>query len=292
MVKLSSMSENPETGSTLTAGSISFEDFRHENGIVYWWATEFMTMLGYPDLKSFKKVVDRATSALISLGINHHEQIIFQKRDVDGKEVNDFKLTRFACYLIAMNGDPKKTEVAKAQAFFAEQTRAFQLMLEGAKDMDRLIYREEFTKGNMSLMRAAADSGIKDARDFADFTNAGYLGLYNKTAGQLKKERRLDDKSTLQDYMGRTELAANLFRVTQTEEKLRQDKVKTKSAALGAHSSVARKIREMVIENTGRAPERLPIERRLPDVKKELKKGKKLFDNIDKKKVVKKKKAL
>lgn len=276
------MSDADRVSKGLAASRPSFEDFRHENGITYWWASEYMTMLGYSDMKSFKKVLDRATSALISLSISHHEQIIFQKHEVNGVEIDDFKLTRFACYLIAMNGDPKKVEVAQAQAFFAEQTRAFQLMLEGAKDIDRLIYREEVTKGHNSLMSAAKDAGVTDARDFADFTNAGYLGLYNKTAGQLKADRRLGEKDALQDYMGRTELAANLFRVTQTEERLKQAQVKTKAGALQTHRDVSSKIRKMVIENTGRTPESLPIERRLPDVKKDLKRGKKLFDELDK----------
>lgn len=285
------MSGSENVSKELATPVPTFEDFRHENGITYWWASEFMTMLGYPDMKSFKKVIDRATSALISLGINHHEQIIYQKHEVEGVESEDFKLTRFACYLIAMNGDPKKPEVAKAQAFFAEQTRAFQLMLEGKKDMERLIYRDEFTKGHTSLMSAAKDAGVIDARDFADFTNAGYLGLYNQTAGQLKRKRQLGEKDNLQDYMGRTELAANLFRVTQTEERLKQDQIKDKSEARRTHYNVSQKIRKMVMENTGRAPEGLPMERRLPDVKKELKKGKKLFDQIDKPKSSKKKKG-
>ena len=258
-----------------------FEDFKHENGITYWWASEMAAMLGYPDLKSFKKVIDRATTAMMSLNINHHEQIVFIKQE--GKEDN-YKLTRFACYMLAMNGDAKKIEVAKAQAFFAEQTRALQLLLKGSEDIDRLIYRGEFTKGQISLMTAVKSAGIIDPRDFADFNNAGYLALYNKTSFQLKKLRKLDDKANLQDHMGRTELAANLFRVTQTEEKIKQDKINKKSDALYAHKDVSQRIRIMVKENTGKYPEELPVEIPLPQVKKELKKSQKLLAGMEKKK--------
>ena len=183
-----------------------------------------------------------------------------------------------------MNGDAKKIEVAKAQAFFAEQTRALQLLLKGSEDIDRLIYRGEFTKGQISLMTAVKSAGIIDPRDFADFNNAGYLALYNKTSFQLKKLRKLDDKANLQDHMGRTELAANLFRVTQTEEKIKQDKINKKSDALYAHKDVSQRIRIMVKENTGKYPEELPVEIPLPQVKKELKQSQKLLAGMDKKK--------
>ncbi|MES2986102.1 MAG: BRO family protein [Patescibacteria group bacterium] len=275
------MENIPENSASILT---SFEDFKHENGITYWWASEFMTMLGYVDMKSFKKVLDKATTAFISLGINHHEQIILKERTLDnGKEIDDYKMTRFACYMVAMNGDPKKVEVASAQAFFAQQARAFALMLEGSEDLERIRYRDEFSKGSTSLMGVVKKIGIVDGKDFANFTNAGYLGLYNKTASQLKNARGLGDKDNLQDYMGRTELAANLFRVTQTEERIKQDSVKSIEKAFTTHKAVSMQIRSMVKENTGRFPEELSKSRRLPDVKKELKKGKKLFDNLDKK---------
>ena len=261
----------------------SFEDFKHENGVAFWWASEFMTMLGYDDYGSFKsKVIGRATQALISLGVDHYSQITPAKRKVDGNDIDDLKLSRFACYIVAMNGNPQKKEVALAQAYFAAETRKLELFLEGNEDIARLIYREEFTAGQKSLMDTAQKAGVEN---YAEFNNAGYIGLYNKTAEQLKRQRNLPKSATtrIQDYMGRTELAANLFRVTQTEERLKQDEVKTQQHANRTHLNIGRRIRQMVEENTGKLPEQLPVQRKLPEVKKELKKAKKALEGIDKK---------
>lgn len=261
----------------------SFEDFKHKNGAIFWWASEFMIMLGYDDYNVFKnKVIGKATQALISLGIDHYLQITPAKRKIDGEDVDDLKLTRFACYIVAMNGNPQKKEVALAQAYFAAETRKLELFLEGNEDIARLIYREEFTTGQKSLMNTTARAGVEN---YAEFNNAGYIGLYNKTAEQLKRQRNLpqSDTTRLQDYMGRTELAANLFRVTQTEERLKQDEIKTQQQANKTHYNIGSRIRQMVEENTGKLPEQLPIQRKLPEVKKELKKAKKALEGIDKK---------
>jgi DNA-damage-inducible protein D len=243
-----------------------------------------MAMLGYDDFDTFKsKVIGRATQALISLGVDHYEQIKPADHKIDEKEFSDLKLTRFACYMIAMNGDPKKTKVAEAQAYFANETRKLELYLEGNEDTARLIYRDELISGQKTLMETASKAGVED---FAKFNNAGYIGLYNKTAEQLKRQRNLPTKKDirLQDYMGRTELAANLFRVTQTEEKLRQDEIKGEEQAKKAHYNIGRRIRQMVEENTGKMPEYLPVKKHLPEVKRNLKLAKKGMEKIDSKK--------
>jgi DNA-damage-inducible protein D len=121
---------------------LSFEDFKNQNGITYWWASEFMLMLGYNDINTFKKVIDRATKAFISLNIEHYDNIIRVEREIDGKKSIDYKLTRFACYLIAMNGDPKKPEVAYVQAYFATQTRQFEQYIENQSDIERVLLRD------------------------------------------------------------------------------------------------------------------------------------------------------
>ncbi len=261
----------------------TFEDFKHENGDTFWWASDFMVMLGYDDYDIFKnKVIGRATQALISLGVDHYTQIIPSTRKIEGKDMDDLKLTRFACYIVAMNGSPQKKEVALAQAYFAAETRKLELFLEGNEDVARLIYRQEFTAGQKSLMDTAKKSGVEN---FAEFNNAGYIGLYNKTAEQLKRQRNLpqSESTRLHDYMGRTELAANLFRVTQTEERLKQDEVKTQQHANRTHLNIGRRIRQMVEENTGKLPEQLPVQRKLPEVKRELIKTKKALEKVDKK---------
>ena len=258
---------------------LTFEDFKNQNGITYWWASEFMLMLGYADMGSFKKVIDRATKAFISLNIDHYENIIRVERDIDGKCIPDYKLTRFACYLIAMNGDPKKPEVAMVQAYFATQTRQFELYIEKQSDVERLLFRDEIKEGNKSLNSAAHQAGVED---YAKFTNAGYRGMYNMLNVQLARRRGVD-KNKLFETMGRTELAANLFRITQTEERIKSQSIHGQDALEGTHFEVGREVRDIIIKNTGRKPEQLPQERQIPEVKKALKSEFKEMKKIDKK---------
>lgn len=255
---------------------LSFEDFKHQNGIIYWLATEYMNMLGYNNLKAFQKVIDRTTKALISLSINQYENIIPLIKDGC---VYDYKLTRFACYLAAMNADPKNPQVAQAQAYFATQTRKFEVYVQNSGDMDRLLFRDELTEGHKSLQSRAQKAGVED---YAKFMNAGYRGMYNMMNTQLAR-RRNTDKSKLFETMGRTELAANLFRITQTEERIKSQNIEGQNALEHTHYNVGKEVRDMVMRNTGKAPENLPQEKRLPDVKKELKKGFREMKKIDKK---------
>jgi len=247
----------------------SFEDFKQENGISYWWASDLMKMMGYPNMKSFLKVLDRTTKALVSLNIPHYENIIAEIRIIEDEQVQDFKLTRFACYLTVMNGDPKKVEVAQAQAYFANITRKFELYVDDNQEIERLLIREELTEGNKSLNSAAKKAGVQD---YAKFTNAGYLGLYNMFAAKLEQKRGVK-KGELMDYMGRTELAANLFRVTQTEERIKNKGIRGQENLEQTHYQVGREVREIVKKNVGKNPENLPQEKQLPKLKKELKEG-------------------
>jgi DNA-damage-inducible protein D len=233
------------------AGDLSFEDFKNQNGLIFWWASELMLMLGYDDMKIFQKVINKATKVFLSLGINHYENIIYTDREKDGEKIPDFKLTRFACYIISMNADPKKVEVAKVQVYFAEQTRKIEVYLQGSDNMERILFREEIKEGNKSLASTAQKAGIED---FAKFNNAGYLGMYNMMNYQLANKRNTDS-SKLLETMGRTELAANLFRITQTEERIKSKNIAGQKALEQAHRDVGREVRKIVIENTGKAPE-------------------------------------
>lgn len=259
----------------IESNEMTFEDFKNQNGITFWWATEYMVMLGYKTFASFQKTIDRATKAFMSLGIDHYDNII--RVDRDGHP--DYKLTRFACYLIAMNGDPKKTEVAAAQAYFAAQTRKFEVYVENNTDIERVLIRDEIKEGNKSLSSAAKDAGVED---YAKFTNAGYLGMYNMFNTQLAKRRGVD-KNKLFETMGRTELAANLFRITQTEERIKSQHVHGQRSLEQTHHDVGREVRDIIIKNTGRTPESLPQEQQIPDVKKTLKSEFKEMKKIDKK---------
>ena len=259
---------------------LTFEDFKNENGITYWWASDLMQMLGYSNMKSFHKVLDRATKAFVSLNIPHYENILAHSRDLNGEVIQDFKLTRFACYIAVMNGDPKKIEVAQAQLYFAQQTRKFELYLEDNNEIDRLLIREELTEGNKALSSTAKQAGVTD---YAKFVNAGYLGMYNMENWKLANRRNVK-KDKLMDSMGRTELAANLFRITQTEEKIKNKGIKGQINLEQAHYQVGKDVRNIVHQNVGKVPENLLQEKELPNVKKELKEGYKKMLKEDNKK--------
>lgn len=255
----------------------TFEDFKNQNGIIFWWASDMMRMLGYPDMKAFQRVIDRATKAFISLDIQHHENIISTTRVIEDKEFHDFKLTRFACYMVAMNGNPQKPEVALAQKYFVEQTRKFEILIENSQEIERLVIRDELTDGNKSLCSTAKKAGVSD---FAKFQNAGYLGMYNMENWKLAKKRGID-KGKLLDYMGRTELAANLFRITQTEEYIKNKNITGQIRLEEAHKQVGRDVRNIIVRNTGKTPENLPQAKVLPEVKKEIKQGYKKMKKAD-----------
>lgn len=260
-------------------GELSFEDFKNQNGITYWWASEFRLMLGYDSDKSFQNVINRAIKAFMSLGIDYFDNIIRVEREKDGETRGDYKLTRFACYMIAMNGDPKKPEVAVAQAYFATQARRFELSVENPEGIDRLLIREELREGHKGLGSTAKEAGVED---YAKFTNAGYRGMYNTTAASLAK-RRGTTTAKLFDTMGRTELAANLFRITQTEERIKSQQVRGQSSLEQTHRDVGREVRDFVVRNVGTAPEALPQSQPLPEVKKILKKGQREMKKLDNK---------
>ncbi|CAM3692389.1 BRO family protein [Mucilaginibacter galii] len=261
-----------ENDNSVQQKPLLFEDYSHENGITYWWASDFAKMLGYPNLTSFSKPIHRAMQACLTINIDTHDN--FQKTDrvVDGVSISDYKLTRFSCYMVAMNGDIKKPEVARAQAYFAKQAEQLSLLLSGANDVDRLIIREEIKDGNKSLMSVAKKSGVSN---FARFNDAGYLGMYNMRIQKLAVQKGLKSGEPLLDYMGKTELSANLFRIALTEENLKQQIFFSEAKASNVHRQVGADIRAMVKKNTGLNPEELPIERRLGEVGSELKKANK-----------------
>jgi DNA-damage-inducible protein D len=262
----------------------SFEDFKNENGLTYWWASDLMKMLDYKDMKSFSNVLNRAMKTCLTLGINQFENFIPETREVKGAMISDYRLTRFACYLTVMNGDTKKPSVASAQVYFVTQTRKFELSLQTSEDLDRLNFRDEIKEGNKSLSSTAQRAGVTD---YTKFVNAGYLGLYNMYNWQLAKRRGVDKKN-LMEYIGRAELAANLFRITQTEERIKNYNIKGQYSLEKTHYDVGREVRDLVQKNTGKSPEQLPMGKNIPEVQKELKKGYKKMIEEDKKKKKKK----
>lgn len=257
---------------------ISFEDFKNENGITYWWASDLALMLGYKDLKTFTKSIDRATKALMALNIPHYENIIPFKRSKDDGEYQDFKLSRFACYLCVMNSNAKLPQVAQAQVYFAVQTRKFELHQQDQDQLGRIVIREDLASGNKQLAEIAKNANVEN---YANFQNAGYRGMYNTDAWQLAKKRNIE-KGKLIESMGATELAANLFRVTLTGERINNQGITGQANLERTHKEVGADVRNMVIKNTGKAPEQLPVQKQLNTVIKELKDDHKAMIKEDK----------
>lgn len=242
-------------------GKKSFEDFAKENGATHWDETLLMDALGYESADSFRKAMNRAKTACLALNIACEEHFL---RQDDGKHF----LTRFGCYLLAMNGDPKKPQVAKAQAYFATLAETFQSHLEHAEAIDRILIRDEVTDGQKTLTSTAKAHGVKN---YAFFQNAGYLGMYNMTLKKLKAYKGVPAKANLIDHMGKTELAAHLFRITQTSEKIQNESIRGQENLEKTARQVGKKVRSTMEELSGNSPEDLAAAEDIRKVKKTLK---------------------
>ena len=245
----------------------SFEDIKHidENGVEFWYARELMPILQYSNWQNFEKIIDKAKISCENSGISVFEHFIdvnkLSKRANNAEvEIKDYKLTRYACYLIAQNGDSRKKVIALAQTYFAVQTRKQELtekeysML--TEDEKRFYQRNLTRKGNYSLNQAAKKAGVKN---FDKFHNSGYKGLYNgETADDIAKRKGLRYREDILDNMGSEELAANLFRITQTESRLKKDNIKTEKEANSTHYEVGKKVRKAIADIGGTMPEDLP----------------------------------
>jgi DNA-damage-inducible protein D len=199
---------------------------------------------------------------------------------IDGKTAFDFKLSRFACYLIVMNADTKKTPVAQAQAYFANLAGAVQNYLHEAEKVERINIRSEVSERETSLSGVAHRAKVEN---YGLFQNAGYRGMYNKNIKQLKAMRHVPDNRSLLDFMGKDELAANLFRITQTELKIKNDNIKGQNKLEVAAETVGKKVRATMLEISGTAPEQLTTSEDIQKVKRELKNKSKQIKSIDNK---------
>ena len=257
----------------------SFEEIKHidESGVEFWYARELMIILEYNKWENFEKVINKAKDACENSGINVVEHFPdvrkLSKRANNAEiEIKDYKLTRYACYLIAQNGDSRKKVIALTQTYFAVQTRKQEItekeytML--TEDEKRFYQRNLTRKGNYSLNQAAKNAGVKN---FDKFHNAGYKGLYNgETADDIAKRKGLRYREDILDNMGSTELIANLFRISQIEEKLIRDNIQTEKEANKTHYNVGAKVRKTIKELGGTMPEDLPTpEKSLKQLEKE-----------------------
>lgn len=251
-----------------------FESIKHidENGVEYWTSRSLWKILEYTEYRHFLPVIEKAKLACENSGQkveDHFEDIL--EMIVIGKggerQVDSVKLSRYACYLIVQNADPSKTIVAQGQTYFAIQTRIAEVQQMNeyqeltSEEEKRLFLRSELLQHNSQLASAAKDAGVIDSRDYAIFQNYGYQGLYGgMTAKDIHARKGLKKSQKILDHMGSTELAANLFRATQTEEKLMRENIKGKQKANMTHYEVGAKVRQTIKELGGTMPENLPVE--------------------------------
>ncbi|MCX5971936.1 MAG: DNA damage-inducible protein D, partial [Coprothermobacterota bacterium] len=244
-----------------------FERIRkvNEAGNEYWSSRDFAGVLGYGDYRNFEGVIEKAKTACFNSGhrIEDHFVDVTEMVIIGSgaqRSIKTVLLSRYACYLAIQNADPKKELVAHGQTYFAIQTRRQELADEHIEEERRILLREEIRRHNVQLADAAKDAGVIQPIDYAIFQNHGYMGLY----GGLRQEdihhrKGLEKSQKILDHMGSTELAANLFRATQAEEKLRRDEVKGKNAANRTHREVGAKVRKTIQELGGTMPEELPV---------------------------------
>ena len=261
----------------------TFEDIKHidENGIEFWYARELQSVLNYIEWRKFENVISKAKESCKNSDITVFDHFV----DVDKmvqigsgaeRKQKDYKLTRYACYLIAQNGDTRKKVIALAQTYFAIQTRKQEISekeySELTEDEKRFYQRNLTKKGNYSLNQTAKNAGVKN---FDKFHNSGYKGLYNgETADDIAKRKGLRYREDILDNMGSDELIANLFRISQTEQKLKKDNIQSEKEANKAHYEVGSKIRKTIKELGGTMPENLPTPKKsLKQLEKENKKA-------------------
>lgn len=256
----------------------TFEDIKHVDdlGNEYWEARELMEVLGYSKWGNFDKVIDKAkiTCEISNNKISDHfaDAGKIVEAGATTKTIIDYKLSRYACYLIVQNADPRKKAVALGQTYFAVQTRKMEITEEEyaklSEDERRLYARINVTNKNKLLAKSAKEAGVEN---FGKFNNYGYMGLYNgETAKQIAKRKNISEKEDILDYMGSEELGANLFRITQTEAKLKKDNVNNEKDACSTHYIVGNAIRETIKSLGGTMPEELPTPRKsIKEIEKE-----------------------
>lgn len=269
----------------------SFESIRHmdDDGNEFWYARDLQRVLDYAKWSNFHNVLDKASTACQNSGhlIEHHFYPVDKVVELGSKakrRIKDYCLSRYACYLIVQNGNPAKAVIAHGQTYFAVQTRRQELLDADedfqalSEDEKRLYLRNELREHNKQLVEAAKQAGVESNLDFAVFQNHGYQGLYGGMgAKDIHHRKGLKKSQKILDHMGSTELAANLFRATQTEDKLRREAIDGKQEANRAHYQVGRKVRQTIKELGGTMPENLPTPtdsvKKLERAQKKLKKA-------------------
>lgn len=262
----------------VSMGNRSFEDLKeiNEYGAEYWSARDLQPLLGYTQWRRFEDAIKRAITSCKQSGNipeNHFANTgkMVELGSGSSRDIPDYNLSRFACYLIAQNGDPRKPEIANAQKYFAVQARRQEISDVIAADMERLELRKQTSEEFKALSGAARDAGVHD-KMFGVFHDAGYKGMYGGLGRDaIKKYKGIPEKENLMDRMGTTELAANQFRMTQTLDKLASEKVKDQQSAIKTHENVGREVRDAIKRIGGTLPEQIQPAEHIKHVEKRIK---------------------
>lgn len=256
----------------------NFESLKQTNdfGAEYWSARDLQPLLGYTQWRRFENAIKKAITSCEQSGNDAGDHFAGAGKPITGgkgavQEVPDYQLSRFACYLIAQNGDPRKPEIASAQKYFAIQTRRQELSDQMAADLERLELRRQTSEEFKALSGAARQAGVQ-SRMFGIFHDAGYKGLYGGLGAEAIKARKcIPEKEQLMDRMDTTELAANQFRMTQTRDKLARHHIHDQEYAIETHKQVGREVREAIKRIGGTLPENLPPAEHIKQVERRIK---------------------
>jgi DNA-damage-inducible protein D len=254
----------------------NFETYAGRNGFTFWLASQLVECLGYASIAPVLKAVNNALAACAALNIPIQENFEETKHPTHGR---DWKLSRFACYLTVMNGDPRNPRVAAAQAYFLTMAEAFRQHVQEAEHVERVMIRSDISEREKALSKTAFKQGVIN---YAFFQNAGYRGMYNLDLSDIRARKGVPNGRSALDFMGKTELAANLFRITQTDEKIQNDDVRGQRQLEQTAGLVGRKVRATMIEISGTPPEKLPSARDIKEVQKGLKRTQKEYEKLDK----------
>lgn len=267
--------------------NLTFDSIRRtdDGGQEFWLARDLARVLEYSEYRHFLPVIERAKEACRNSGqdVADHFEDVLDMVDIGSgakRQVADIRLSRYACYLAVQNGDPSKPVIAMGQTYFAAQTRRQELRDEQdfqalTEDERRVMLRQEMAEHNKALSAAAKQSGIDTPLDYAIFQDHGYRGLYGgEGAKDIHQRKGLKKSQKILDHMGSTELAANLFRATQTEEKLRREGIRGKQRANATHLEVGKAVRRTIKDLGGTMPEHLPTpEKSIPQIERAQKKA-------------------
>lgn len=262
----------------LPTAPMGFEDLRRTNefGAEYWSARDLQPLLGYSQWRRFEDAIRRAMTSCEQSGNECGYHFAGAGKMVglgsgSEREIPDFNLSRFACYLIAQNGDPRKPAIARAQKYFAIQTRRQELSDQQSADLERLEMRKQISEEFKHLSGAARAAGVADRR-FGIFHDAGYKGLYDgRGVDAIRARKGIDPRDNLMDRMNATELAANQFRMTQTRDKLARERIQGEARAIDAHHAVGREVRAAIAKIGGTMPEDIPADEHIKHVEKRVK---------------------